>query len=50
MSSQNIPTINLNYLDQLGIKRLIIPDGSYNIPQIQDYFEFIIKQHETIAD
>ena len=26
------------------------PDGSYNIQQIQDYFEFIIKQHETITD
>ena len=25
-------------------------DGSYNIEQIQDYFEYIIKKHETIAD
>ena len=25
------------------------PDGSYNIPEIQDYFEYIIKKHETIA-
>ena len=24
-------------------------DGSYNIPEIQDYFEYIIKKHETIA-
>ena len=23
-------------------------DGSYSIPDIQDYFEFIIKKHETI--
>ena len=27
-----------------------LPDGSYNIPAIQDYFEYIIKKYETIAD
>ena len=27
-----------------------LPDGAYNIPAIQDYFEYIIKKHETIAD
>ena len=27
-----------------------LPDGSYNIPEIQDYFEYIIKKHETITD
>ena len=27
-----------------------LPDGSYNIPEIQDYFEYIIKNHETITD
>ena len=27
-----------------------IPDGSYSVQQIQDYFEFIIKKHETITD
>ena len=26
-----------------------LPNGSYNIEQIQDYFEYIIKKHETIA-
>ena len=26
------------------------PDGSYNIPEIQDYFEYIIKNHQTITD
>ena len=25
-------------------------DGSYSVSDIQDYFEFIIKNHETIAD
>ena len=28
----------------------ILPDGSYSVSDIQDYFEYIIKKHETIAD
>ena len=27
-----------------------LPDGSYNIEQIQDYFKYIIEKYETIAD
>ena len=27
-----------------------LPDGSYSISDIQDYFEYIIKKHETIAN
>ena len=27
-----------------------MPDGSYSISDIQDYFKYIIKKHETIAD
>ena len=27
-----------------------LPDGSYSASDIQDYFEHIIKKHETIAD
>ena len=27
-----------------------LPDGSYSVSDIQDYFEYIIKKHETIAD
>ena len=27
-----------------------LPDGSYNIEQIQDYFKYIIEKHENIAD
>ena len=27
-----------------------MPDGSYNISEIQDYFEYITKKHETIAE
>ena len=26
-----------------------LPDGSYSISDIQDYFEFIIKKHEALA-
>ena len=27
-----------------------LPDGSYSVSDIHDYFEYIIKKHETIAD
>ena len=27
-----------------------LPDGSYNISEMQDYFEYIIEKHETIAE
>ena len=27
-----------------------LPDGSYYIADIQDYFEFIIKKHETLTE
>ena len=27
-----------------------VPDGSYSIAALQDYFEYIIKEHETIAN
>ena len=27
-----------------------LPDGSYSISDIQDYFEFIIKKHETLIE
>ena len=26
-----------------------LPDGSYSIPEIQHYFEFIIKKHENLT-
>ena len=29
---------------------LDLSDGSYNIPAIQNYIEYIIKKHETIAE
>ena len=27
-----------------------LPDRSYCIPDIQNYFKYIIKKHETVAD
>ena len=27
-----------------------LPDGSYNIPAIQNYIEYVIKKHETISE
>ena len=27
-----------------------LPDGSYSISDIQDYFEFIIKKHEILTE
>ena len=27
-----------------------LPDGSYSVADIQDYFEFIIKKHETLTE
>ena len=27
-----------------------MPDGSYSVSDIQDYFEYIIKKHKSIAD
>ena len=29
---------------------LNLPDGSYSIANIQDYFEFIIKKHEALTE
>ena len=27
-----------------------MPDGSYSLSDVQDYFEYIIKRHETVND
>ena len=27
-----------------------LPDGSYSIANIQDYFEFMIKKHKTLTE
>ena len=31
-------------------KTFDLPDGSYSIADIQDYFAFIIKEHETLTE
>ena len=33
-----------------GNNEFNLPNGSYSVCDIQDYFEYIIKKHETIAD
>ena len=31
-------------------QRTELPDGSYSLSDIQDYFERIIKKHEKVSD
>ena len=31
-------------------KKLQVPDGSYSVSDIQDYFEYIIKKHGEVTD
>ena len=50
MSNQIIITINLKYQHPRGNDTFDVPDGSYSIAALQNYFEYIIKKHETIAD
>ena len=45
MSNQIIITINLKYQHPRGM-----PDSSYSIAALQNYFEYIIKKHETVTD
>ena len=45
MLNQLIIIINLKYQHQLGIS-FDLADESYNISEIQDYIEYIIKKHE----
>ena len=37
-------------LAQTWNNEIDLPDGSYSISDIQGYFEFIIKKHETLAE
>ena len=47
-SSQNTITANSKVRHQLDIFDL--PDGSYSIENIQNYFEFIIKKQESLSE
>ena len=31
-------------------EKLELPDGSYSVSDIQDYFQYIIKKHEAVTD
>ena len=33
-----------------GNEKFELPDGSFSVSDIQDYFEYIIKKHETVTD
>ena len=33
-----------------GMKKIGLHDGSYSVSDTQDYFECIIKKHETMTD
>ena len=46
----NATTINLKYVLQLGIVSSIYPMDLTTLNKIQDYFEYVIKKHGTIAD
>ena len=43
-------TMNLKYQEEHNNEECELPNGSYSISDIQDYFEYIIKKHETITD
>ena len=42
-------TISLKYLSQTWNENFELPDGSYSVSDIQDYFEYIIGKHETVT-
>ena len=49
--NKNVALGNLSiYYTWKNIKSAYMPDGSYSIEDIQDYFEFIIKKHETLTE
>ena len=45
----NLNTTTANFTPTLNVE-FNLPDGSYSVSDIQDYFEYSIKKHETIAD
>ena len=49
-SSQNTTIINLKFLAPTWNDTFDLPDGSYSIADIQDYFEFIIIKQETLTE
>ena len=47
---KNIKSEYNNNKFKTSAKTFDLPDGSYSIDDVQDYFEFIIKKHETLTD
>ena len=51
---KNIKKSNKNNKFKISVPAWIdkfeIPDGSYSVSDIQDYFEYIIKKNETLTD
>ena len=39
----------LNIIAPIWNDEFELPDGSYSVPDIQDYFEYIIKKHEILT-
>ena len=31
-------------------KKIELPNGSYSVSDIQDYFDYVIKKHESLTD
>ena len=50
MLNQSIKTIEFKISAPTWNETFDLPDGSYNISEIEDYFEYIIKKYETIAE
>ena len=50
---KNVKSIHKNNKFKISARtwsqKFNLPDGSYNIPEIQDYFEYIIKKHENVC-
>ena len=51
---KNVKSTYNNYKFKISVptwnETFDLPDGSYNISEIQDYIEYIIKKHETIGE
>ena len=47
---KNVKSTYSNNKFKISVPTFDLPDGSYNIPAIQNYIEYIIKKHETIAE
>ena len=51
---KNVKSIYKNNKFKISVptwsQKFHLPDGSYNIPAIQDYFEYVLKKHETITN